>query len=94
MQVLTVYDLCEDEAAQASRRMRRSAGHELLPHSIVLKALELVGGRLSYINKVSKAPDMVKAAEQMVKDEKEWMLSEIGLIRDCDDDVMDEVGSI
>ena len=91
MQVLTIYDLCEDEAAQASRRMRRSAGLEPVPHSVVRDALDLVGGRLSYINKVSKKPDMVKEAEQMVKDEKEWIMSEIGLIEDCDDDVMDEV---
>ena len=34
---------------------------------------------------------MVQAAETLVDDEREWMMSVIGLIEDCDDDVMDEV---
>lgn len=91
MQVLSVYDLCNDEAVQASHRMRRSAGQSLPPESTIQDALNLVGGRLSYINKVSKAEDMVQAAETLVDDEREWMMSVIGLIEDCDDDVMDEV---
>jgi hypothetical protein len=33
---------------------------------------------------------MVECAKQMMQDEKEWLLSQIGLIKDCDDDVLDE----
>ena len=47
---------------------------------------------MSHINKVSRAENMLDAARDLVEDEKEWMMSVIGLIDECDDDVMDEVG--
>ena len=47
---------------------------------------------MSHINKVSRAENMLEAAKDLVEDEKEWMMSVIGLIDECDDDVMDEVG--
>lgn len=57
----------------------------------VIKAVSMVGGRLLYLNRVSKARDMVGMAHHMLSIEKAWLLSQIGLIPDCDDDVMDEV---
>lgn len=59
-------------------------------------ALKLVGGRLSHVNKMCKAspevPDgLVGFAKGLVDKEKGWLLSQIGLISDHDDDVMDEV---
>ena len=56
--------------------------------------LSIIGGRLSYISKVTKAIDMQSCADQMLCDEREWLLSQIGLIPDCDDDVMDEVSIV
>ncbi len=55
------------------------------------KAVSIVGGRLSYLGKVAKSKDMVEHAEHMLAVEKAWLQSQIGLIEDCDDDVMDEV---
>lgn len=37
---------------------------------------------------------MVRTAKHLLKVEKAWLLSQIGLIEDCDDDVMDEVSVI
>lgn len=71
--------------------MHRSTGQELVDHSTFQRALSYVGGRLSYISKVSKAPDIVDMARHLLANEKGWLLSQIGLIPDCDDDVMDEV---
>lgn len=71
-----------------SSRHHRSAEDE----NNMRTALSLVGGRLSYINKVMTEPDVVKAADVILEREKGWLLSQIGLIADCDDDVMDEVG--
>ncbi|PVF95254.1 hypothetical protein CPB86DRAFT_711602, partial [Serendipita vermifera] len=50
----------------------------------------IVGGRLWFLSKVSHTKDMVEAAQQLLADEKAWLRSQIGLIRGCDDDVMDE----
>lgn len=58
---------------------------------IISEAVSIVGGRLQYLNKVSKARNMGEMARHMLSIEKAWLLSQIGLIPDCDDDVMDEV---
>ena len=55
------------------------------------EALSFTGGRLSYINKVCRADNIVDQGSDLVAKEKGWLLSQIGLIDDCDDDVMDEV---
>ena len=59
----------------------------------ITKALSLTGGRLSFIGRLARAQDLVHRGEDMVAKEKGWLLSQIGLIDDCDDDVMDEVCS-
>ena len=53
--------------------------------------VSLVGGRLSYIAQAATHTDMLGHARQMLATEKAWLQSQIGLIPDCDDDVMDEV---
>ena len=40
--------------------------------------------------KATKAKDMIEHAKHLLAVEKAWLLSQIGLISDCDDDVMDE----
>ncbi|TDL23030.1 hypothetical protein BD410DRAFT_769446 [Rickenella mellea] len=90
MHVLSIYDLNANESLQAARRMRASTGRPMEGVNVFQKALSYVGGRLSYINKVSRARDMVDMAQHLLVNEKGWLLSQIGLIPDLDDDVMDE----
>ena len=49
------------------------------------------GGRLAYLNKIARQPDMLRYAGELLAIEKAWLQSQIGLIPDHDDDVMDEV---
>lgn len=96
MLTLSVFDLKPREALQAARRLRCKYRH-LSPNELVedeetlSKALSYVGGRLSFISKMAKGDDIVEMAKYMVQREKGWLLSQIGLIPDHDDDVMDEV---
>lgn len=90
-QVLTVYDLTPEEALGACRRMRHYVSLPALAEDTLTQAISLLGGRLSYLNRVSRGRDIVEMARQMLAVEKGWLLGRIGLIRDCDDDVMDEV---
>ncbi|KAF8496419.1 hypothetical protein F5888DRAFT_1634943 [Russula emetica] len=90
MNVLTVYDLTPEEALGACRRMRHYVSLPVPVEDTLTQAISLLGGRLSYLNRVSRARDMVEMARQMLTVEKGWLLGRIGLIRDCDDDVMDE----
>ncbi|KAJ7502952.1 hypothetical protein B0H11DRAFT_612319 [Mycena galericulata] len=90
MHVLSIYDLDNKEALHAAKRMYMSMKQKNISHSIVEEAVSIVGGRLSYLNKVSKSKDMVEMAKLLLSTEKAWLRSQIGLISDCDDDVMDE----
>jgi hypothetical protein len=91
-QVLSIYDLDSQEAIQASTRIRTDANRKTATEEQLHEAVSIVGGRLSFLSKVSKARDVVEMARHMRSTEKGWLLSVIGLIPDCDDDVMDEVG--
>ena len=91
MQVLSISDLDPRASAHALRNMRKTSQWTVNDtQGAVEEAASIVGGRLAYINKVSHGRNMVDNAKQMLVEEKAWLLSQIGLIRDCDDDVMDE----
>ena len=90
IQVVSVYDLSNTDAFTAAVRMRMHAQRPKASHETFREVISLVGGRLTYLSKVTKAADMVRHARQMLTVEKAWLLSRIGLIPDCDDDVMDE----
>jgi hypothetical protein len=94
MHVLSVYDLDSKEAIQASMNMRRNSGRARETLETVREAVSIVGGRLSYLSRVSKARDMLEMANHIKDVERGWLLSRIGLIQDCDDDVMDEVRAV
>lgn len=91
LQVLNVYDLTSEEAQSVCKRIRYYSSLPIPPKEILTQAISILGGRLAYLNRISKARDMVEMARHMLAVEKGWLLSRIGLIRDCDDDVMDEV---
>ncbi|GAA5828237.1 hypothetical protein JCM11251_002650 [Rhodosporidiobolus azoricus] len=55
-----------------------------------LRVWDMIGGRLSYLSKVVKRGDIVKAAKDMVDEEKEWLHSRLPMIPDHDDDIMDQ----
>lgn len=90
-QVLSIYDLDEGAALNAAKRMRKDAGRPACPPDELKEAVSAAGGRLSYVSRVAKARDALEHARHLLAVEKAWLLSQIGLIPDCDDDVMDEV---
>ena len=94
MHVLSVYDLDNEEAVRASVNIRRSSKRRKETLEAIREAVSIVGGRLSYLSRVSKARDMLGMANHLKTVEKGWLLSRIGLIRGCDDDVMDEVRTV
>lgn len=91
LQVLTVYDLAPEEARGVCKRLRHYLSLPTPLKDTLTEAISIVGGRMAFLSRISRARDMVEMARQMLAVEKGWLLSQIGLIRDCDDDVMDEV---
>ena len=94
LQVLTVYDLDSEEARVVCKRLRHYVSLPTPLRDTLTHAISIVGGRLAYLSRVSRARDMVEMARHLLTVEKGWLLSQIGLIQDCDDDVMDEVGPV
>lgn len=98
MRILSVYDLSAKESIHALAHMRRHnlAIREKKPadeveiegDDVLRRVYEMIGGRTSYITRVARAANMLEEAEQMIQQEKGWMLSKIGLIPEMDDDVM------
>jgi hypothetical protein len=93
MQVLSVSDLDAEESFQILERLRHDCPlkSELESEATLKEVLTITGGRLSFLNRIAREPDMLDTANYMLQNEKAWLLSQIGLIPDCDDDVMDEV---
>ena len=90
MHVLSVYDLDNTEAVQASINMRRSSNHQKESVETVKEAVSIVGGRLSYLSRVSMAWNMLEMADHLKILERGWLMSRIGLIEDYDGEVTDE----
>ncbi|KAI0317132.1 hypothetical protein OF83DRAFT_1122951 [Amylostereum chailletii] len=90
MHVLTISDLSAKEAVAACKRMRYYTTYSQADAETIHKATSITGGRLSYLNRIARSRNIMEMASHMLKVEKGWLLSQIGLIGDCDDDVMDE----
>ncbi|KAG8697597.1 hypothetical protein FRC09_007757 [Ceratobasidium sp. 395] len=92
MLTLSVKDLEPTDAFCALKKLRRDTigEHKLEPDDVIAQAADVAGGRLAYLSRLARSPDIVHHSERLKSGEKAWLLTNIGLIADCDDDVMDE----
>lgn len=89
MRVISVADLKPDQSLAALRHLRQELQGTIDDDEVLKEALSICGGRLSYLNRLAHSQDMLGIAHRMLRREKGWLLSEVGLIPDCDDDVME-----
>lgn len=84
-------DLPKDKAMAALRRYRKQFRHEDLPDSVLEEVYDKVGGRLSFLNRVAKSPDVLKTCDEICQAEKTWFLNKCWVLgSEMDDDVMDQ----
>lgn len=76
--VISVYDLDPEESFHAVVRFRKGVGRQLPGRDDLKESMSLVGGRLSYLNKIARSKDMVSMARHLLEVEKGWLLSQIG----------------
>lgn len=58
---------------------------------ILEKVYQKVGGRLAFLNRVAKSPDMLKTCDDICRTEKTWFLNQCWILgEEMDDDVMDQ----
>ena len=92
MEVLPVLDLPKDRAIAALEKYRaRYFPDQKLSSETLARVYDQVGGRLTFLNRVAKSPDMMHACEKIYDAEKTWFLNKCGILgKEMDDDVMDQ----
>lgn len=84
-------DLPKDRAMEALKKYRKQYFGQELTHEELEEVYNLVGGRLSYLNRVAKALDYRKLCESICEAEKTWFLNKCWILGpEMDDDVMDQ----
>lgn len=91
MEVLSVTDLPKSIAITALRKYRERYFHEKSPPKVLEDVYNLVGGRLSFLNRVARSKDMFKVCDEIKEIEKTWFLNQCWILgMEMDDDVMDQ----
>lgn len=91
MEVLPVIDLSKDQALGALRLYRSRCYKEEPSQDVLEQVYDRIGGRLTFLSRVAKTPDMLHACEKISRTEKTWFLNKCWILgEEMDDDVMDE----
>lgn len=91
MEVLPVIDLPRDQAITALRQFCRRYQKDSPTASTLNEIYNKVGGRLSFLTRVAKSSDMLRACEHICQREKTWFLNNCWILgEEMDDDVMDQ----
>ncbi|KAM0321915.1 hypothetical protein ACHAQA_009812 [Verticillium albo-atrum] len=91
MEVIPVLDLPKRQATIALQKYRvRYFGEHVSPRELE-QVYDLVGGRLSFLNRVAKSHDMLSMCKRICDNERRWFLNQCWILgADMDDDVMDQ----
>ncbi|KAL4924337.1 ATP-binding protein [Aspergillus undulatus] len=91
METIPVVDLPREKAMAALRKYRKDYFKELLSDEVLKEIYDKVGGRMSYLSRVAKAPDFMKLCNSICEAEKTWFLNKCWILgEEMDDDVMDQ----
>ncbi|KAH8692710.1 hypothetical protein BGW36DRAFT_385020 [Talaromyces proteolyticus] len=91
MELVPVPDLSKQKAMKALQKYRKRYHGEEVPSEILTQVYNQVGGRLSFLNRVAKSPDMLQTCKDICTAEKSWLLNRCWILGgEMDDDVMDE----
>ena len=91
MELVPVLDLPKDQAMAAFQHYRSKYHGETLSPEILEQVYGKIGGRLGFLNRVARAPDMMHACSTICQAEKTWFLNKCWILgEEMDDDVMDQ----
>lgn len=95
MDTLSVKDLSRAQSIDVLKKCRAhyfgvERAKEEDSQGVFARAYETLGGRVALLNTMARRSNLLKATEQLVEDDLQWLLSKTGIIEDHDDDVMDE----
>lgn len=91
LEVLPISDLPKNEAIAALRKYRYRYFKEQTQLNILEEVYDKIGGRVSFLNQVAKAPSMLRECEEIYGREKTWLYNQCWILgEEMDDDVMDQ----
>jgi hypothetical protein len=91
MEILPVLDLTKDQAIVALKSYRERYYKGKDDPKILEHVYDKVGGRISFLSRVAKSPDMLKTCNEICQVEKSWFLNNCWILgQDMDDDVMNQ----
>jgi hypothetical protein len=91
MNVIPILDLNKPKSISALANYRAKFHGEQPSVELLEQIYDKVGGRLSYLGRVAKSPDMLKTANHICQMEKTWFLNKCWILgMEMDDDVMDQ----
>ncbi|KAF2772940.1 hypothetical protein EJ03DRAFT_265449 [Teratosphaeria nubilosa] len=91
MNIIPILDLTKPRALEALRNYRLKYKSENPSPQLLEQVYDMVGGRLSYLSRVAKSPDMLKTCRDICQMEKIWFLNNCWILgAEMDDDVMDQ----
>ncbi|KAI9369103.1 hypothetical protein BJX61DRAFT_536717 [Aspergillus egyptiacus] len=91
METIPITDLPKEKAKTALRKYRKEYFGEKLSDDVLDEIYNKVGGRLSFLGRVAKAPDALKLCNNICEAEKTWFLNKCWILgEEMDDDVMDQ----
>jgi len=75
LRVTSVRDIPRDAAIEAVQKFRLKAFGEEVPSAILAEVYAKIGGRLSFLSRVAKSPDMIQACNAICDKERRWLLN-------------------
>ena len=75
MEVIAVKDLAKEKAFRVLREYRRKYHDDVPSMEVLENVYSKIGGRLSHLNRVAHAEDMVQVCNKICETEKTWFLS-------------------
>ncbi|KAL2827081.1 hypothetical protein BDW59DRAFT_171607 [Aspergillus cavernicola] len=91
METIPVADLPKAQAKAALKRHRKDYSGEVLSDDVLEEVYNKIGGRLSFLSRVAKAPDVLELCDSICEAEMTWFLNKCWILgEEMDDDVMDQ----
>ncbi|CAG8776390.1 2727_t:CDS:2, partial [Cetraspora pellucida] len=84
MEVVRVRELEINEAVNLLKEKRKE------PEDVLKTIVERIGGRLSYIDKLAREPNISETAKHLENEERTWLINQIGLIPDFEESAFDD----
>jgi hypothetical protein len=75
LRITTVHDVPKTTALEALKVFRADKFGEDVPAAVLEQVYDKIGGRLSFLSRVARSDDMVRACDVICEREKRWLLS-------------------